>query len=117
MPIRAGLAVLACLIAASNARADQAIVGTEHKVPGISAADGKPLSLDLWEKRRKDAATKGVVLLAHGATISGRTDFDLQVPPDKNGVPYSLMDELASQGYDVFSLDYQNYGRSDHHPC
>jgi pimeloyl-ACP methyl ester carboxylesterase len=119
MSIRAGLVVLACLIAAaSSARADPAIVGTEHKVPGISAADNKPLSLYLWEKRRKDADPKArVVLLAHGATISGRVDFDVQVPPDKNGLPYSLMDELASQGYDVFSLDYQNYGRSDHHPC
>jgi pimeloyl-ACP methyl ester carboxylesterase len=32
-------------------------------------------------------------------------------------VTYSLMDHLAGQGFDVFAVDYQNYGRSDRHPC
>ena len=27
------------------------------------------------------------------------------------------MDYLAAHGYDVFALDYQNYGRSQGHPC
>jgi len=98
------------------------IQGTEHWVQGVSAQDGKPLKLYVWEKRRADldlksfAASGKVVVLAHGATTPGRVSFDLQV----KGVPgpsHSLMDYLATRGYDVFALDYQNYGRSQGHPC
>jgi len=110
-------------LVASLAHADEAVIGAEHTVPSVSAKDGTPLSLYVWEKRPSNvspqqfARSGRVVLLAHGATISGRVDFDLQFPPDKNGVTYSLMDYLARQGYDVFSVDYQNYGRSDRHSC
>lgn len=96
--------------------------GTEHWVQSVSAHDGKPLKLYVWEKRRPDldlksvAASGKVVVLAHGATTPGRVGFDLQV----DGVPgptHSLMDYLAARGYDVFALDYQAYGRSDGHQC
>jgi pimeloyl-ACP methyl ester carboxylesterase len=96
------------------------IVGEEHWVSSISSADGKPLKIYLWEKRRQDIGQKlmagsgKVVLLAHGATISSRVAFDLQVP-NKSDLTYSLMDYLAEQGFDAFSIDYQNYGRSNHH--
>ena len=99
------------------------IVGTEHKIQSVSAYDQRLLSIYLWEKHRSDISSRQfenngrVVLLAHGATISGRVVFDLQIPAYKKGLPYSLMDYLAGQGYDVFSVDYQNYGRSDHHGC
>lgn len=125
MSIRSCFATTSLLLAlaASLASADGAVIGTEHKVPGVSAKDGTSLSLYVWEKRPSNVAPQQfarsgrVVLLAHGATISGRVDFDLQLPPDKNGLTYSLMDYLAGQGYDVFSVDYQNYGRSDRHSC
>jgi pimeloyl-ACP methyl ester carboxylesterase len=99
-----------------------AIQGTDHWVQSVSAHDGKPLKLYVWEKHRADldlgslAGSGEVVVLAHGATTPGRVAFDLQV----DGVPgptHSLMDYLASRGYDVFTLDYQNYGRSQGHPC
>lgn len=99
---------------ASGACAKDRIIGIEHKAPGVSAHDGKPLSLYLWKKRIKHtppaqfAQAGRVVLLAHGATVSGRPDFDLQLALDKRGLTYSLMDYLAAQGYDVFSDDYQN---------
>src|SRR5499425_398708 len=101
--------------------ADDSIAGAEHWVQSISGADGKPLKLYIWEKRLKAADPSAfvksgkVVLLAHGATAPGLV-FDLQVP-EKSPVTYSLMDYLAGQGFDVFAIDYQNYGRSDHHPC
>ncbi|MDH7500123.1 MAG: alpha/beta fold hydrolase [candidate division NC10 bacterium] len=117
------LVVLATLslLSPSPVDAQQKILGEEHWVQSVSAADGKPLKIYLWEKRLNDLdvkqfATAGrVVLLAHGATISGRVDFDPQIP--EAGLTYSLMDYLAERGFDVFSLDYQNYGRSDHHEC
>ena len=116
-------AVLLLLSLAAPALAKDAIVGTAHKVPTVSAHDQSTINLYVWEKRARRldpkhfAKTGRVVLLAHGATISGVPDFDLQLPPDKNGLGYSLMDHLAAQGFDVFSVDYQNYGGSDRTPC
>ncbi len=104
------------------AAADEAIAGAEHWVQGISGLDGKPLKLYVWEKRLKAADPSAftesgkVVLLAHGAGTPGRIAFDLQIP-EKSAVTYSLMDHLAGQGFDVFAIDYQNYGRSEQHPC
>lgn len=104
------------------ADAEEKILGEDHWVTSVSAADGKPLKIYVWEKRRKDvdvktfATTGRVVLLAHGATIPSRTAFDLQVP-DKSELTYSLMDYLAERGLDVFAVEYQNYGRSAQHEC
>jgi pimeloyl-ACP methyl ester carboxylesterase len=104
------------------AGAEEKIAGIEHRVTSVSAYDGKPLSIEVWEKYRRDMDPKGftttgkVALLAHGAGNSGRVVFDVQVP-DATGLTYSLMDYLADQGFAVFTLAYQNYGRSDHHPC
>jgi pimeloyl-ACP methyl ester carboxylesterase len=100
----------------------ESITGTEYWVNSVSGLDGKPLKLYVWEKRPTAvdpttfAKSRKVVLLAHGAGTPGRIAFDLQVP-EKSAVTYSLMDYLAAQGFDVFAVDYQNYGRSDHHSC
>jgi len=107
---------------ASVDHAPVAIRGTEHSVQSVSALDGKPLSLFVWEKRRADLDVKSfsangkVVVLAQGASTPGHVFFDLQVA-GASGPPYSLMDYLATRGYDVFTLDYQDYGRSQRHPC
>ncbi|MCI0526956.1 MAG: lysophospholipase [Nitrospira sp.] len=116
------LLVLAMLLISKVADAEEKIIGIEHKVTSVSAYDGKPLTLYVWEKYRQDVdpqeftKTGKVVLLAHGATWAGRVDFDVQVP-EATGLTHSLMDHLAMQGFDVFSVDYQNYGRSDQHSC
>jgi len=78
----------------------------EHYVP----RDG--LRIYLWEKRQAlpegTFATNGkVALLVHGATWSGRPDFDLQIRD------YSLMDFLAKNQYDVWAIDIHGYGHSD----
>lgn len=107
---------------ASLERAPVALQGMEHSVQSASALDGKPLTLFVWEKRRADLDVKGfgangkVVVLAHGASTPGRVAFDLQVA-SAPGPTHSLMDYLAARGFDVFALDYQNYGRSQGHPC
>jgi len=82
------------------------IVASEHYV----LRDG--LRIYLWEKYAENSAgdfsqTGKVVLLVHGATWSGRPDFDLQIRD------YSLMDFLAKNGYDVWAIDIHGYGRSD----
>ena len=47
------------------------------------------------------------MVLVHGATWSGRPDFDLQIRD------YSAMDAFARAGWDVFAPDIQGYGNSD----
>ena len=82
------------------------IIGKEH----YAMRDN--LKIYLWEKYQKRfekgfRRTGNVILLVHGATWSGRPDFDLQIKD------YSLMDFLAKNGYDVWALDIHGYGRSD----
>jgi pimeloyl-ACP methyl ester carboxylesterase len=70
------------------------------------------LRIHLCEKYRQDqeaafGRTGKVVLLVHGGTRSGRPLFDLQIRD------HSLMDFLASNGYDVWTIDIHGYGHSD----
>jgi pimeloyl-ACP methyl ester carboxylesterase len=98
------------------------ITAKDYKVQAVSAKDGTPLNLAVYEKYpgtnpNAVAATGKIVVVLHGATTSGKVNYDVQV----SGLPleksFSLMDQLARRGYDVWTLDYQNYGRSDHHDC
>ncbi len=87
-------------------RTDKRISGKDHYV----MSNG--LKVYLWEKSHKDFVktfkqTNKIVLLVHGATWSGRPDFDLQIRD------YSLMDFLAKNGYDVWAIDIHGYGRSE----
>jgi pimeloyl-ACP methyl ester carboxylesterase len=76
---------------------------TEHWI------DNAGIRLYLWEKCQGSQANKAVVVLAHGSASAGRESFDLQAP----GKPsYSLMDFLATEGFDVFAPDIRGFGRS-----
>jgi len=50
-----------------------------------------------------------VLFLVHGSSASGRSSFDLQM----RSRDYSLMDHFAGLGYDVWTMDFEGYGRSD----
>jgi pimeloyl-ACP methyl ester carboxylesterase len=105
-----GLGMAVYALACSAAFADD-IVGVEHWT------ETKGIKVYIWEKYAGDSKKPGapkfdarkIVMLAHGSATAGRESFDLQVPgkPD-----YSLMDELARQGFDVFALDTRGFGRS-----
>ena len=56
-----------------------------------------------------ESITKSIVVLMHGSATAGRESFDLQV---KGKPSYSLMDYLASEGFDVFDPDIGGFGRS-----
>jgi pimeloyl-ACP methyl ester carboxylesterase len=117
------LLVLALMPLSVRAQQRTPIVAQEYQVPSASAKDGSPVMLAVSEKYQGgrdpnvQAASGRIVLLTHGSSFSGQVGVDVQVP----GVPpeesYSLMDQLALRGYDVWTLAYQNYGRSDHHDC
>jgi alpha-beta hydrolase superfamily lysophospholipase len=50
-----------------------------------------------------------VLLLIHGSSNSSRSSFDLATP----GLgEYSVMNVFANLGYDVWTMDHENYGRS-----
>jgi pimeloyl-ACP methyl ester carboxylesterase len=50
-----------------------------------------------------------VLFLAHGSSVSSRPTFDLTVPGHGE---YSFMDKFARFGYDVWTMDFEGYGRS-----
>jgi pimeloyl-ACP methyl ester carboxylesterase len=106
-----------------GAQQPPAVVAREYRAPSVSAKDGSPLTIALAEKYRADldpnrqAASGRIALLTHGSNFSGLAGFDVQVPGVPLAQSYSIMDQLALRGYDVWTMDYQNYGRSDRHDC
>ncbi|HEX9237594.1 MAG TPA: alpha/beta fold hydrolase [Xanthobacteraceae bacterium] len=49
-----------------------------------------------------------VLFLVHGSSLSARSSFDLDVP----GADYSMMNAFVGYGFDVWTMDHENYGRS-----
>jgi pimeloyl-ACP methyl ester carboxylesterase len=50
-----------------------------------------------------------VLFLVHGSSLSARNSFDLTVPGHGD---YSVMNTFARWGFDVWTMDHENYGRS-----
>jgi alpha-beta hydrolase superfamily lysophospholipase len=71
------------------------------------------VSLYLYRKRvgapQPGEPPRPVLFLVHGSSISSRPTFDLTVPGKGE---YSLMNVFASYGFDVWTMDHENYGRS-----
>ena len=71
------------------------------------------VSLYLYRKRlaapAPGEANPPVLFLVHGSSISARPSFDLTVP---GAGEYSLMDVFARDGFDVWTMDFEGYGRS-----
>jgi pimeloyl-ACP methyl ester carboxylesterase len=109
------------------AGASVAASAVAHLKPGIAAAKAQPDTLwmaEYWARKgdvklymfRKRAGPpdvseqpRPVVLLVHGSSVSSRPTFDLSVPGKGE---YSLMNELARRGFDVWTMDHEGYGRS-----
>jgi pimeloyl-ACP methyl ester carboxylesterase len=89
----------------------------------VAAADGfwrgeywaskGSVKLALYRKRlgapAPGEAPRPVLFLVHGSSNSAQSSFDLSVP---GGGEYSLMNTFARAGYDVWTMDHENYGRS-----
>lgn len=101
-----GAALAAAGIAAAGSASAQAadqIVAEEHW------AQKGAVKLYLYRKRLAGGDAKPVLFLVHGSSFSGRGGFDLQVPGKSD---YSMMDAFARWGFDVWTVDHENYGRS-----
>jgi alpha-beta hydrolase superfamily lysophospholipase len=71
------------------------------------------VKLYMFRKRatapRQGEAALPALLLVHGSSNSSRSSFDLATP----GLgEYSVMNVFAQYGFDVWTLDHENYGRS-----
>jgi alpha-beta hydrolase superfamily lysophospholipase len=70
------------------------------------------LALYIFRKRlgapKPGETAKPVLFLAHGSSVSSRPSFDLSVP---GHAEYSLMDKFAEYGFDVWTMDFEGYGR------
>ena len=68
----------------------------------------------LWMFRKRVGAPKPgepsrpVLFLVHGSSVTSRT-FDINVPGQGE---YSVMNEFARYGFDVWTMDHENYGKS-----
>jgi len=69
------------------------------------------VKLYLYRKRAapQPGATQPVLFLVHGSSNSSRSSYDLEVPGKGE---YSLMNVMASYGFDVWTMDHDGYGRS-----
>lgn len=97
--------LLACLLLAGLASPGPA-GGKSHYVE----RDGQ--RIHMWEKlpeswKAKSAGARRVAVFVHGATWSGRPDFDLQIRD------YSVMDHFVQAGWGAYAIDMQGYGASD----
>ena len=75
----------------------------------VPVIKGQPVQLYVEEKvlsRPSSAPSRGPVLFVHGATYPSDPDFDLQYKD------YSWMEFLARQGFDVYAMDMEGYGKS-----
>ena len=75
------------------------------------------VSLAVYRKRatapRQGEPALPAVFLVHGSSVSALPTFDLTVPGKGE---YSLMNRFAADGFDVWTMDHENYGRSSRTP-
>ncbi len=101
---------------ASGAAASRAAIAAEAPRSSWSAeywARKGDVSLYMYRKRltapAPGEAAFPVLFLVHGSSISSRPSFDLTVP---GAGEYSMMDVFARYGFDVWTMDFEGYGRS-----
>ena len=96
----------AAIGAAVPAEVAEAIVLTEYWA--TKQRNGAEIRLAMYRKRIGNAA-RPVLFLVHGSSTSARSSFDLSVPGHDD---YSMMDAFASDGFDVWTIDHEGYGKS-----
>jgi pimeloyl-ACP methyl ester carboxylesterase len=101
----AGTALTSGGVSSAAAVRPQRVAATDHW------AQKGDVKLYLYRKRLAGAPMKPrpVLFLVHGSTFSSRGSYDLMVP-GRTG--FSAMEHFARLGYDVWTMDHENYGFS-----
>jgi pimeloyl-ACP methyl ester carboxylesterase len=115
MPVISWRAVLACLAVSTalvSTGAQAAGPKLESKDVMIPSGDA---GIQLFVRNKHPAGVQKfssdrILLFVHGATYPAETAFDLPI----EGV--SMMDLIASRGFDVYLVDVRGYGRSTRPP-
>jgi len=109
----AGLGLVAGGIA-GTLPAQNAVAATAEEEIWSGEYWAKKGDVPLWMYRKRVGAPKAgepsrpVLFFVHGSSITSRT-FDLHVPGHGE---YSVMDEFARYGFDCWTMDHENYGKS-----
>jgi pimeloyl-ACP methyl ester carboxylesterase len=103
---RTALAVSATLLTVTATAAESSLV---HEYQAVKTRDGKPIHLTMYRKH-SGASHLPVLFLVHGSSNSSLSSFDLHVPGPEN---YSMLNYFAQNGFDVWTMDHEGYGKSD----
>jgi pimeloyl-ACP methyl ester carboxylesterase len=99
---------------ADDAHAQSAANQPQAKEIWSSEYWAKKGDVPLWMFRKRVGAPKAgepakpVLFFVHGSSVTSRV-FDLKVPGHGE---YSTMDEFARYGFDCWTMDHENYGKS-----
>jgi alpha-beta hydrolase superfamily lysophospholipase len=109
----ASVGIGAGLLTPAAALAQNVAVGAAEVWSAEYTAKKGDVSLATYRKRagepKPGETPLPVLLLVHGSSISAQPSFDLGVPGHDD---YSVMSAFAKLGYDVWTVDHENYGRS-----
>src|SRR5437879_8733628 len=109
-----GLGGLGAAVAAAMPAPAATAVAAEECEIWSSEYWTKKGDIPLWMFRKRIGAPKAgeparpVVFFVHGSSVTSRV-FDLNVPGKGE---YSVMNEFARYGFDVWTMDHENYGKS-----
>ena len=110
-PAKAAEALPAKAAEALPAKAAEAL--WSHEYSTSKTRNGQKISLAMYRKRvgapRQGEPVRPVLFLVHGSSTSALTSFDLVVPGRGE---YSMMDVFARNGFDVWTMDHEGYGKS-----
>jgi pimeloyl-ACP methyl ester carboxylesterase len=110
----AGLGLVAGGIASASPSQGATAVPTEGGEIWSSEYWTKKGDIPLWMFRKRIGAPRAgepalpVVFFVHGSSVTSRV-FDLNVPGKGE---YSVMNEFARYGFDCWTMDHENYGKS-----
>src|SRR5258708_27460619 len=108
LPRRSALAVPAALLA-TPATVTASEQGANQEYQTVKTRDGMPIHLTMY-RRQPGSGQLPVLFLVHGSSMSALSSFDLHVPGQEN---YSMMTAFAQEGFDVWTMDHEGYGKSD----
>src|SRR4051794_39897371 len=112
--VSAGVGIGAGLVSGlSAAHAEGAAAGEAEIWSSDYWASKNGVKLNLWRKRagapKAGEPPLPILFLVHGSSNSTRSSYDLSVPGKGE---YSLMNVMAREGYDVWTMDHDGYGHS-----